>query len=401
MNQIDDKPPYLLLTPGPLSTSRTVRKAMWFDSCTWDNDYKKIVADIRSQLLSIANCDTRHYTTVLMQGSGSFGVEAVLGCTINRRKHQILILVNGVYGKRMVEMSRVLALPHVVYEVDDDKSFDANVLRHILQENPKITHLAVVHCETTTGMLNDIESIGKLAHEQQLYYIVDAMSSFGGMEFDISHLQIDFLISSSNKCLQGVPGFSFVICKKEPFVELCQNNAKSLCLDLYSQWLEMEKDSGKWRYTSPTHSVLAFEQALKELNDEGGIQARAARYHENQRLLAKGMTHAGFELYLPPALQSPIISTFIEPAYIPNSSKLFYFKVFYNYLKAHGFVIYPGKVAHKNSFRIGNIGHLFPADITRFLSHVQRFIEEANLPEEDIRQESLSLTVDDSPAMPG
>jgi 2-aminoethylphosphonate-pyruvate transaminase len=368
------KNPYILLTPGPLSTSPTVRTAMWYDSCTWDNDYKSIVSRIRSQLLAIAHCDPQQYTTALMQGSGTFGVESVLGSAVNKNKHQILILVNGVYGKRMVEMAKILELPHHVYEVAENEAYDINQVKAILEQNKSITHIAMVHCETTTGILNDLTDIAALAKQYKKYFIVDAMSSFAGIEFDITKLNIDFMVSSANKCIQGVPGFSFVIAKKNVLTELCENNAKSLSLDLYGQWKEMEKDPGKWRYTSPTHVVLAFNQALLELEEEGGIAARASRYRDNQSMLAEGMQLLGFEAYISPKLQSAIITTFIEPECIPGSQKKFSFHDFYQYLKSHGFVIYPGKITNKNSFRIGTIGHLFPEDVARFLNYVKEFL---------------------------
>lgn len=368
--------PYLLLTPGPLSTSPTVRSAMWFDSCTWDNDYKSIVTAIRKNLLKIANCDPSIYTTVLMQGSGTFGVESVLGSSINLHHDNLLLLVNGVYGKRMVEIAKILKLNHIIYEVDENKTFSSTEVKNLLITHSSITHIAMVHCETTTGILNPLEPIAKLATHYQKHFIVDAMSSFGGIPFDMTALNIDFLISSANKCIQGVPGFSFVLCKTKKLIELCQANAKSLSLDLFGQWNEMEKDSGKWRYTSPTHTVLAFHQALKELEHEGGIDKRALRYHENQQILTQGMQALGFHPYIEDSLQSPIITTFLEPLTFPGTTKKFIFMEFYHYLKQHGFVIYPGKVANKNSFRIGSIGHLFAEDIKRFLSHVNNFVLE-------------------------
>lgn len=369
--------PYILLTPGPLSTSPSVRTAMWYDSCTWDDDYKNIVTDIRRQLLAIAHCDPARYTTVLMQGSGTFGVESVLGSTINRQMHNVLILNNGVYGQRMVEMARILDLPHTVYSVSENQQFCIQEIRDILSEHNDITHIAMVHCETTTGMLNDIKSVADIATQYQKYFIVDAMSSFGGIEFDMENLNIDFLISSANKCIQGVPGFSFIICKRDVLTALCQHNAKSLSLHLYSQWNEMEKDPGKWRYTSPTHTVLAFKQALIELEKEGGTKVRAARYQKNQMLLAKGMKALGFETYISSDFQSPIITTFLEPNCIPHTMRKFIFNEFYHYLKSRGFVIYPGKVTNQNTFRIGTIGHLFPDDVERFLGYVKDFCQMA------------------------
>lgn len=372
------KNPYILLTPGPLSTSPTVRAAMWYDSCTWDNDYKQIVSDIRSELLAIAQCDPAQYTTVLMQGSGTFGVESVFGSCVDKQRHCMLILSNGVYGKRMIEMASILGLPHIVYEVAESETFNPEIVREKLMSH-SISHIAIVHCETTSGILNDLTSIAELAKEFNVYFIVDAMSSFGGIALNITDLHIDFLISSANKCIQGVPGFSFVICKRKSLIDLCEGNAKSLSLDLFSQWLQMEKDPGKWRYTSPTHVVLAFKQALAELFQEGGVPARSIRYQDNQAVLAKGMQELGFEFLIEPKHQSPIITTFMQPDFIPGSKQPFEFDKFYHYLKSHGFVIYPGKVTHKNTFRIGTIGHLFPDDVVRFLEHVRAFVEESRL----------------------
>lgn len=372
-NNMDN--PYLLLTPGPLSTSPTVRAAMWYDSCTWDNDYKNIVSSIRSSLLSLAHCDSTKYTTVLMQGSGSFGVESVLGSAINREHHRLLILANGVYGQRMVQMATVLSLPHVVYAVAEHETFNPVELARYLAD-PAITHVVVVHCETTTGILNDIDTIAAVAKQHHKTFIVDAMSSFGGIPINVPALKIDFLISSANKCIQGVPGFSFVICEREA-LQACQHNAKSLSLDLYSQWEAMEKDPGKWRYTSPTHVVLAFQQALHELAIEGGIAARHQRYQQNQHCLATGMRALGFNTYIDPALQSPIITTFLAPACVPGTTQPFNFDSFYHSLKSKGFVIYPGKVTARNTFRLGNIGHLFITDVQRFLGFVREFCDES------------------------
>ncbi|VVC75692.1 2-aminoethylphosphonate--pyruvate transaminase [Aquicella siphonis] len=366
--------PYILLTPGPLSTSPTVRAAMRFDSCTWDEDYKGVVMEIRARLLAAAGCDPSSHTTVLMQGSGTFGVESVLGSSVNKSRHHILILQNGVYGRRMTDIAKVLSLPHTVYEAPENTSFDSTVVHQILENNPSITHVAMVHCETTTGILNDLDTVSDLARQHGKYFIVDAMSSFAGMEIDVTRLNMDFLISSANKCIQGVPGFSFVICKRETLNHLCRDNSKSLSLDLFAQWKEMEADPGKWRYTSPTHAVLAFRQALAELEQEGGVRARAVRYRENQALLSAGMTELGFETYIDQALQSPIITTFLEPDRIPQTTRKFEFAGFYQYLKERGFVIYPGKVANRSSFRIGSIGHLFPSDVLRFVEQVRRYI---------------------------
>jgi 2-aminoethylphosphonate-pyruvate transaminase len=351
--------PYLLLTPGPLSTSKSVRNALLRDWCTWDADYnEEIVQNIRRRLVALATAKTEKYTAVLMQGSGSFSVEATLGSVVPK-DGKALILTNGAYGRRMAEMARVLGLNYIEYALPETVAPDSAHIAAMLDEDADITHVALVHCETTTGILNPLADIAAVVKERGKVFIVDAMSSFGGIPMDTDALGIDYLISSSNKCIQGVPGFAFVIARRDE-LQKHEGNARSLCLDLYDQWKEMDK-SGKWRYTSPTHIVRAFYQALDELETEGGVAARTARYRDNQRLLADGMEALGFRALLPKALQSPIITSFLYPT--PD----FDFGAFYRAVKAKGFVLYPGKISQADTFRIGNIGEVYPRDIERLL----------------------------------
>ena len=253
---------YKLLTPGPLTTTETVKEVMLFDHCTWDDDYKEITQKIRRDLLKLAQVEETEYTTVLMQGSGSFGVESVLGSVVPK-DGCVLLLSNGAYGERAAKMCSYYEIPCIHVKQDYNKTPDANEAEELLKTHPEITHIMMIHSETTSGILNDIESIGKLAEAYGKVFIVDAMSSFAGVEIPVKDWYIDFLISSANKCIQGVPGFSFIIANRVLLME-SKGRARSLCLDLYDQWAGMEKD-GKWRYTSPTHVVLAFEQAMKEL----------------------------------------------------------------------------------------------------------------------------------------
>ncbi|GGI45553.1 2-aminoethylphosphonate--pyruvate transaminase [Paenibacillus marchantiophytorum] len=361
---IEDNP-YLLLTPGPLSTSKRVKAAMLKDWCTWDDDYNRIVQDIRTRLVRLATKEASFYSSVLMQGSGSFCVEAVIGSVIPQHG-KILVMANGAYGQRMAHMAKMLNIPLVLLDNGEVAPPDLNQLESLLQEDADITHVAVVHCETTTGMLNPIEAVGRIAKKYNKTYIVDAMSSFGGIPMDMADLQIDFLISSANKCIQGVPGFGFVIAKIDE-LEKCAGWARSHSLDLYDQWDKMEHYNGKWRFTSPTHVVRAFYEALKELADEGGIVARYNRYKTSQRALVKGMKLLGFETLLPEQLQSPIITSFLYP-----ESEAFQFQTLYEKLKRRGFVIYPGKITNANTFRIGNIGEVQVDDMIRLVDAIQQ-----------------------------
>ncbi|WP_336784457.1 2-aminoethylphosphonate--pyruvate transaminase [Paenibacillus sp. MMO-177] len=352
--------PYLLLTPGPLTTSDTVKEAMLRDWCTWDKDYNGLVQSIRTRLVKLATSSCESYTSVLMQGSGTFSVESVIG-TVVPQDGKLLVLTNGAYGNRIAQMAAVYGISASVLDFGETECVKAAAVQERLQADPDITHVAMVHCETTTGMLNPIADVSKIVKGRNKIFIVDAMSSFGGIPIDVAELEIDFLISSANKCIQGVPGFGFVIARTEALLS-CKGQARSLSLDLYDQWAVMEKGGGKWRFTSPTHVVRAFDQALIELEAEGGIAARHERYKANQQLLAEGMTQLGFCALLPKELHSPIITSFYYP-----SSKRFSFEELYDKLKAAGFVVYPGKISSADTFRIGNIGEIYKEDIVRLL----------------------------------
>ncbi|MFH1137291.1 MAG: 2-aminoethylphosphonate--pyruvate transaminase [Pseudomonadota bacterium] len=356
--------PYLLLTPGPLSTTRTVKAAMLRDWCTWDDDYNHLVQDIRRKLVHLAGPDG-DYTSVLMQGSGTFAVEACLGSAL-APEHKLLILANGAYGRRMAVIADRLNLPHVVLDVGETSRLEAAAVEQALDADPAITHAAAVHCETTTGLLNPVHEIGKAVKKHGRLFIVDAMSSFGGIPMNLAEIGVDFLVSSANKCLQGVPGFGFIIARRSEMEKL-EGRARSLSLDMHDQWREMEHKNGKWRFTSPTHTVRAFAQALVELDDEGGVPARHERYLQNQRLLVLGLRRLGFETLLPDEYHSPIITSFLYPRQ-PG----FDFRRFYNLLKEQGFVIYPGKVTGADTFRIGDIGDVHRADVQRLLAAVEK-----------------------------
>ena len=355
---------YKLLTPGPLTTSATVKEAMLFDRCTWDEEYKMITQKIRRQLLTVAAVSEEEYTAVLLQGSGSFGVEAVLTTSMNE-KDKCLFISNGAYGERMIAMAKRLGLAHAICSFPCDQLPASKDIRDILESDPAITKVAMVHCETTTGILNPLEEVAALAREYGKTLIIDAMSSFGGIEISVEHLGIDFLISSANKCIQGVPGFCFVLAKRAALAA-CKGNSRSVSLDLYDQWQHME-GSGKWRFTSPTHVVTAFSQALDELEAEGGVAARQQRYEANNRLLRTKLSSLGFAPYIVEKVQSPIITTFRYP------DADFQFAEFYRFVKQQGFVLYPGKLTDADTFRVGNIGEIYESDINQLCEVITRY----------------------------
>lgn len=355
--------PYLLLTPGPLSTTKSVKSAMLRDWCTWDDDYNRIVEQVRHTLSGLAT-DKPGFTTVLMQGSGTFSVEACLTTAVSAGG-KLLVLANGAYGRRIAQIADRQGIDHDVHDSGDLAPPDPDRLSDALARDPAITHVAVVHCETTTGMLNPIQDIGDIVAKAGRIFIVDAMSSFGGIAMDMVELHCDYLISSANKCIQGVPGFGFVIAR-QAVLEKTSGNARSLSLDLFDQWQTMEEGRGKWRYTSPTHVVRAFHQSLAELEQEGGIQKRWERYQANNDILIGRMKEMGFRPLLDSRFQSPIITAFFSPEH-PD----YRFPEFYKRLKSRGFVIYPGKVTELDTFRIGNIGDVHPSDMERLADAVQ------------------------------
>ena len=358
---MDSNNPYLLLTPGPLSTTESVKHTMLRDWCTWDEDYNLgVVQPIRHTLTQLAT-SAPGYSTVLMQGSGSFSVESVIGSCVPQQG-QLLVLSNGAYGQRIAIMAEQLNINVICLNASETTSVSLDALAQCLSSNPDITHVATVHCETTTGILNPIEQYAPIIKQHSKVWIVDAMSSFGGIPIDMDALGIHFLISSANKCIQGVPGFGFIVAK-ESELKQCEGLARSHSLDLYDQWHTMEQGQGKWRFTSPTHVVRAFQKALEELAEEGGIKARHARYKNNHQVLVNGMTELGFSCVIDAEQQSPFITTFHTP-----DNQEFDFKTFYTRLKQEGFVIYPGKVAQTPCFRIGHIGDVYPSDIEHLLN---------------------------------
>ena len=359
---------YKLLTPGPLTTTDTVKKEMLFDHCTWDDNYKAITQEIRSKLLMLAHVSEDEYTAVLMQGSGTFGVETVITRVIGE-DGKLLICANGAYGERMEDIAKHAHISYTIYHEHYDKVPDAAKVAEILDSDPDITHVSMVHSETTSGILNDIESVSKVVKTHGRTMIVDAMSSFGGVDIPVADWGIDFIISSANKCIQGVPGFSFIIANKEKLIA-SKGKARSLSLDLYDQWETMSKD-GKWRFTSPTHVVLAFAQALRELEQEGGITARHKRYLDNNKLLISRMRELGFKTYIDAAHQGPIITTFLYP-----ENHKFNFTDMYEYIKERGYAIYPGKVTEADTFRIGNIGEIYEQDIIKVTDIIRAFLAE-------------------------
>jgi len=356
-----------LLTPGPLTTSLTVKQAMLRDWGSRDKQFIALNARIRARLVEIAGGE-RSYVCVPVQGSGTFAVEATLG-TLLPRDGRLLVLVNGAYGERMMKIAKYLGRSALALTCAEDRTPDLGSLEALLAEDTAITHVAAVHCETTSGILNPISEIADIVAKHGRSLIIDAMSAFGAIPLHVQTVPCDAIVASSNKCFEGVPGMAYAILRQS-VLEACEGNAHSLSLDLYDQWRAME-GNGQWRFTPPTHVLAAFDQALAEFENEGGVAARNARYAENCRVLVDGMRAMGFETLLPDDVQAPIIVTFRMPA-DPN----FDFAAFYDRLAGRGYVIYPGKLTVAPTFRIGCIGQLEKRDLENAVAVIRETLND-------------------------
>jgi len=366
--QIPDGKDKILFTPGPLTTSQTVKQAMLRDLGSRDIEFIGLVKDIRHKLVELGQASLNKYTAVLMQGSGTFGLEAVISSTVPP-DGKLLVVINGAYGKRLAKIASVLKIETVTLEYPENIKPDPGEIEDVLKTDSEITNVSVVHCETTTGIINPIREIGEIVAKSGSKYFVDAMSSFGAVPIDLAECNIDYLVSSANKCIEGVPGFSFVLCKLNSLKETA-GYARSMSFDLLDQYLGLEKN-GQFRFTPPTHTLLAFHQALEELGAEGGVPGRAERYRKNYETLVAGMRELGFKEYLEPEDQGYIITSFLYPG-DPNFS----FEKFYESLNQKDYVIYPGKVSDADCFRIGNIGRIFEADVKALIAAIAETITE-------------------------
>ncbi len=359
-----------LLTPGPLTTSLTVKESMLHDYGSRDGSFIELTADVCNRLLKIADAED-HHVCVPMQGSGTFAVEAMLA-TLVPPQGKLLNLVNGAYGQRISEICRYLNRDFLVQESAEDVAVDVEELNNTLSADKSITHVSVIYCETTSGILNPLEQIAKVVAEHGRALLIDAMSTFGALPLSANKTPFTAMAASSNKCLQGVPGMGFCIIEKDTLAS-SEGNAHSLSLDLYKQAQGL-KTSGQWRFTPPVHCMLALAQALKELEAEGGIASRERRYRENHKILREGMQALGFNTLLAEELQAPIILTFLKP-----DNPAFEFQQFYSRLNARGFVIYPGKITHAETFRIGCIGDIGSNEMEGVLLAIKSTLSEMGI----------------------
>ena len=360
----------ILLTPGPLTTSLATKMAMLRDWGSWDSQFNAITAIVRERLLAIVAAEQSH-VCVPMQGSGTFSVEGTVNTLVPRDGH-ILVLINGAYGKRFAKLAQMMGRLVSVFETAEDVPTTAADVERLLVADASITHVGLIHCETSTGILNPLREIAEVVARLGKSLIVDAMSSFGAIPIDAQSMPFDALIAASGKCVEGPPGMGFVIARKS-VLERCAGNSTSLSLDLHDQWQYMEKTT-QWRYTPPTHVLVALAAALDAFASEGGQPARLARYTRNYETLVRGMAELGFRPFLNPAIQAPIIVTFHAPA-----DSRYTFRAFYDSVRDKGFILYPGKLTQVETFRIGCIGAIGPDEMRHAVNAIRDTLAELNI----------------------
>lgn len=357
----------ILLTPGPLTTSARTRRAMMVDWGSWDDSFNQLTARVCQQLVSIINGADSHHC-VPLQGSGTFAVEAAIGTLVPRDGH-VLVLINGAYGKRLAKICEVLGRRFSTFETAEDQPTTARDVERLLRANPDITHVALIHCETSTGILNPLADISTVVAHHGKGLIIDAMSSFGALPIDAQKIPFDALIAASGKCLEGVAGMGFVFARKTSLAKAA-GHSHSLAMDLHDQQTYMAK-TGQWRFTPPTHVLAALHEALVQYHEEGGLPGRLKRYATNCQTLLDGMARLGIRSFLPEAIQAPIIVTF----HAPKDSR-YQFKAFYERVKAKGFILYPGKLTEVETFRVGCIGHVSQDDMQAAVNAIGEVLQE-------------------------
>ncbi len=357
-----------LLTPGPLTTAASVKEAMLRDWGSWDGDFRAMTKSVCDQLVALTGSKDGAFVCVPLQGSGSYCVEALLG-TFVPRDGKVLVLSNGAYGLRAAETMRYLGRPFTLIDKGDYMPPRGEEVAAALAADPAITHVLAIHCETSSGILNPVAEISEATYGAGRKLLIDSMSAFGAIDLDVNNIRYEAMVSSANKCIEGVPGFGFVIARKSE-LEGCKGNSHSLVLDIYAQWAALEK-TGQWRYTPPTHVVAAFLEALRLHEAEGGVAGRGARYVKNRDVMVAGMRALGFETLLKDRWLSPIIVTFFCPA-----DPKFVFSEFYDRMKDKGFIIYPGKLTVVDSFRVGCIGRMDASIMSRVVKAAEETLAE-------------------------
>lgn len=356
----------ILLNPGPATTTDSVKAALiQEDICPRVASFGNLMGEIRKNLLKVVHAENTH-ECVLLTASGTGGVEATLSSVIPHDK-KVLILDNGAYGKRMTEICEALGISAITLKFPWGEPVDLALVEKTIKENTDLHAIAFIHHETTVGLLNHVAPITTLAKKYQLKTILDAMSSFAGMEINADHENIDYLVSSSNKCIQGMAGISFVIAKKEELQSLKNIVGKNYYFNLYRNFKSQEFDNQSL-FTPAVQVAYALHQATIEFFQEGP-KNRYTRYENNYETLKKGIKELGLEFLVNENHHAKLLTAIVEPTH-PNYS----FDKMHDYLYERGITIYPGKGGNKNAFRIAVIGEIFPQDIQLFLKELKNYL---------------------------
>jgi 2-aminoethylphosphonate-pyruvate transaminase len=344
---------WILLNPGPANTTRSVREALVMpDLCHRESEFFDVMRECRQRLTRLTGCSER-FAAVLFTGSGTAAVEAAV-CSALPRDRALLVVSNGVYGDRLVRIARAHGIPAEVLQYDFTTPVPPGDVEAALRARPDVSHVAVVHHETTTGLLNPVMDVARVAARAGRRVLIDAMSSLFGERLDVDAEGVDFVMASANKCLQGVPGIAFVLGRRSALDALAGQPPRSVYLDLHAHYTAQERDNTP--FTPAVQVLHAMRQALVELEAEG-IAARIARYAENARVLRQGMTALGFEILVPEGARSSILTTF---RLLPGLA----YDPLHDAMKRRGYVIYAGQGDVRTyAFRVSNMGTLTPRDM--------------------------------------
>lgn len=361
---------WVLLNPGPANTTPTVRQALLIpDLCHREPEFFAVMRECRERLVRLAGADDE-FTAVLFTGSGTAAVEAAI-CSAVPEGRSLLVVNNGVYGDRMVRIARAHGIPVEVLAYDAVTPVDPADVEAALQVHPEVSHVALVHHETTTGLLNPLSAVARVAAELGRRVVVDAVSSLFGEPLAIAQDGIDFLAASANKCLQAIPGVSFVLARRSAIEALKGRSPRSIYLDLYTHWATQAQDDTP--FTPAVQVLHAMRQALVELEAEG-VAARLARYAENARVLRRGMATLGFEILVPEGARANVLTTFQLPAGLT-------YEALHDAMKRRGYIIYAGQGDIRNcAFRVANMGTLTPEDMEGVVAAFASALEELGIP---------------------
>ena len=358
----------ILLNPGPATTTDSVKQSLIVpDICPREKEFGDLTQNVLKKIARVVNGENSH-SAVILTGSGTAGVEAALSSVVSEQG-KILILDNGAYGKRAETIIQSYGIPHITHKLVWGDFPDVEVIENIFKKNNDLTHFFFVHHETTTGMLNPMEELLKLCQKYEIDSIVDAMSSYAGVPIDMQLEPIDYLISSSNKCIQGMAGTSFVIANKEKLAKTENIKPRNLYLNLWGNHSYIEK-TGQFQFTPPVQIVYALNQALDEffLETQTG---RTKRYFKSYETLLVGLDKVGLELLLPISQHSKLLTAIVEP-----NSPNYDFMEMHDYFYENDITIYPGKGAKQNTFRIANIGEIDYRDMEIFNKKLLRYFED-------------------------